>query len=227
MEQNLHGKIAAAAHSLAQTGRIGKSSQRKLSQIFTMVFGPDSPQPRRRGPKRTRSEVDKIYRFSNARKVYVKALRRGACYFLAFVLCVTATDCRDTQTALFPEQDERASEIQFSLHKDTLALFRSWARFNGYDTNSRFISFVEQLRESPAEDEAIVTERHMETELTTNRQPVMDDFDIVTGIIRIKGLERNSTVHEAMSILFPERVYRNWPLTFGLAPMGETRYSAQ
>ncbi len=148
MGRDLHAEMAAVAHSLAQTGRIAMSSQRKLTQIFATVFGPyqrklGEPQPGRQGPKRPRSEVDKSYRFSNACKVYHKALQHDACYFVAFVrlLCVTATDCRDLETALFPEQDEHAPEIQFTLHKDTLTLFKSWAQFNRYDANESFVSF--------------------------------------------------------------------------------------
>jgi len=234
MKRNLHAEMAAAAHVLAQSGKIATSSQRKLSQILVMVFGPppsevgepESPQPGQRG-KRPRTEVDKNYRVTKARKVYRKALQRGSCYFIAFALCVTATDCRDPETALFPEQDEHARDIQFSLHKNTLDLFRSWARFNGYDANEIFVGFMEQLREAPAEEGTapaldMAIEPDVATEPSIERRPGIDDFEVVARIIADRGLTGNPTVREAMRIIFPEQAYKTWPLRFGLAPMVDT-----
>jgi hypothetical protein len=160
-------------------------------------------------------------------------LQRNSCYFVAFALCVTATDCRIPETALFPEQEERAPGIQFSLHKDTLALFRSWARFQGYDANESFVGFIEQLPESPAEDEEVetepevATESNIATEAIVERQPAEDDFDVVARIIRDRGLSGNPTVREALRIIFPEQVYKTWPLRFGLAPLIDTNDSAE
>ena len=234
MRRDLHADMAAATQELRQTGKIATSSHRKLSQIFAMVFGshppdPESPQPRRRG-KRPRTEVDKSYRVTKARKVYQKALHRGSCYFVAFGLCVTATDCRDPETVLFPEQDRRAVDVQFSLHQDTLDLFKSWARFNGYDANEKFVTFLEKLSEVLVGDIGnraemdVATEPNIERqsiESRMERQPAENDFDVVSRIIAGRGLTGNPTVRDAMRIIFPEQAYKTWPLRFGLAPSKE------
>lgn len=238
MARALRSEMAAAVQRLSQTGRIATGSQRKLSQIFAMVFGVTSIRVRfttirTTKHKRPHTEVDKSYRASEARKADQKTLQRNSCYFVAFALCVTATDCRIPETALFPEQDERAPGIQFSLHKDTLALFRSWARFQGYDANESFVGFIEQLPESPAEDEEVetepevATESNIATEAIVERQPAEDDFDVVARIIRDRGLSGNPTVREALRIIFPEQVYKTWPLRFGLAPLIDTNDSAE
>jgi hypothetical protein len=118
--------------------------------------------------------------------VYQKTLQRSSCYFLAFALCVTATDCRIPETALFPEQDERAPGIQFSLHKDTLALFRSWARFQGYDANESFVGFIEQLPESPAEDEEVETEPEVATESNIATEAIVEDSLLKTILMLLR-----------------------------------------
>ncbi|TAQ86420.1 hypothetical protein B7494_g5262 [Chlorociboria aeruginascens] len=245
MGRDLHIEMVSAALGLAKTGRIAKKTQRKLSEIFTMFFTPHHQPERRRG-KRSRSEVDKTYRFSKARKVYQKAFQHGACYFIAFVLCVTATDCRDPEIALFPEQDEHANEIQFFLHKDTLALFWSWARFNGYDTNVDFVAFMEKVPKSHVEsrktlditpegnieyEEDMTNERNIErgqnivtsSEIGNNssidQRPPTHDFEVVARIIRRRGLSEDPKIRQAMAILFPEEVPRIYFMKWGLGVM--------
>lgn len=196
MGRDLHCEMAVAAQSLAETGKIGTSSQRKLSQIFSMCFEPHPPEtgkpdalkPARKGPKRPRGEVEKIYRISKARKVYYKALHRGSCYFIAFALCVTATDCRDPEIALFPEQDERGEHIQFALHKDTLSLFKSWARFNRYDSNERFVNFVEKLPETPGEGLGTAPHLDIATDPDIDRQLAKDGLISLPESPRTKAL---------------------------------------
>ena len=111
---------------------------------------------------------------------------------MAFALCVTATDCRDPEIALFPEQDQRAADVQFSLHQDTLDLFRTWAKFNGYDANEKFVTFLEKLPEALVEGNGNRAEMDVEAEPSVERQPIESrmekqpvehDFDVVSRII--------------------------------------------
>jgi hypothetical protein len=228
MTRNLQAEMVEAAQSLSLTGRVAKGAQRKLSKVFTVAFreisqqakNKQSTQSDRRRAKKSRTEAEKVYRINKARSVYQQALKRGSSYFVVFGLVVTVTDCRDPEVAMFPEQDERPSDFQLSLHDDSLALFRSWGRFNGYARDPAFIGFMEGLLEpvAPEVPDQILTPRS----LKSDEKMVVSDFEVVSRIIRDRSLTGNTIVRQAMRIIFPEEGYKTWPLRFGIAPMVET-----